>query len=277
MQKIYPKVCENLVGEEKLTEYIKKYKGVEIQYFQKDKDELVNFVMKPAVDNIMKIHPEIEEITIHPPLDEYDIEQVLLSSENLLTELLNQAVELSEKYNIKINLIFHSHLTYIGHKYCTIGRIKEALKILENTNVKILLENIYMIEGKELCSLLEVCKEIDNEHLKLCIDMCHLYCRAHILKMSIEEFLSVFLNKELCEKYVYQIHFADTKNNDGYLKKETHGRTYDSIDKMKYDLELLKEYGMEGKNIVSEVSEENYHEREDQIKTIKLLEEVYAQ
>ena len=275
MQKIYPKVCENLVGEEKLCEYIKKYKGVEIQYFQKDKDKLVDFLMKPAIEKIMKIYPELEEITVHPPLNEYDIEQVLLSNENLLTELLKQTVELSKKYNIKINLLFHSHFTYIGHKYCTIDKIKEALKILENTDVKILLENLYMIEERELSSLLEVCKEIDNEHLKICIDMCHLYCRANILKMSIEDFLNVFLDKELCKKYVYQIHFADTKNNDGYIEKETHGRTYDSIDKIKYDLELLKKYGMEGKNIIAEVSEENYCERKDQIKTIKLLEEVY--
>ena len=31
MRKIYPKTCENLNGEINLREYIKKYKGIEIQ------------------------------------------------------------------------------------------------------------------------------------------------------------------------------------------------------------------------------------------------------
>lgn len=274
MNKIYPKTCEKLQGEENLRKYIRKYKGVEIQYFHKNKEKLEDFVMEPAVRKILERNPEIQEITIHPPLSNYDIEQIIIANKPLLFKLLEDAVNLSKEYNIKINIIFHSNFSFTGHKYCTLNSIKEALKILEGSKVQILLENLFMFYENEICSVLQVCKAIDNEHLKVCIDMCHLYCRAHILKMSIEEFLPTYLDKESCEKYVYQIHFSDTKENDGYIKKETHGRGYDSIEKLKYDLNLLKEYGMEEKIIVTEVSEEDYKERKDQIETIKLLEEV---
>lgn len=277
MQKIYPKTCENLNGEENIRKYIKKYKGVEIQYFHKNKDKLVDFEMTPAVEKIMKINPEIKEITIHPPLGEYNIEYIIAADEELLFKLLNNMVELSNKYNIEMNIVLHSDLTYIGHKYCTLNVLRKATDMLKGTRVRMLLENLFMFYGNELCSALEVCKEIDSDNLKICIDMCHLYCRAHMFKMSIEKFLVTYLDKELCNKYVHQIHFADTKNDDGYIEKDTHGRGYDSIEKLKYDLNLLKEYGMENKLIVTEVSEDDYSSRKDQIKEIELLEEVYNQ
>lgn len=275
MLKIYPKTCENLNGELALKEYINKYKGVEIQYFHKSKEKLVDFVMAPAIHKLMEIHPDLEEITVHPPLDRYNIEQILLVDKDLFYKLINELIDLSKKYNIKINMILHSNLNYTEHRWFTIDELKKAASLLKGSNVKLLIENLYIFYGEELFSGLDVCKEIDSENIKVCIDICHLYCRANILKISIEEFLKVFLDTELCKKYVHQIHFADTKNNDGYRDKNTHGRTYDSIDKVKYDLDLLKMYGMEDKMIVTEVSEENYFSREDQIKTIKMLEELY--
>lgn len=275
MRKIYPKTCENLNGEINLREYIKKYKGLEIQYFHKNKEKLEDFKMQPAIEKIMNINPEIEEITIHPPLDEYDIEQILLADKNLFFKLLNDMLELSKKYEIKMNMVLHSNLIYSGHVRFTLNVLKEAAEILKGSNVKLLLENLFMFYGNDPCAVLDVCKTIDSENIKVCMDICHLYCRANMLKKPIEEFLSEFLDKELCKKYVYQIHFADTKNNDGYIDKLTHGRGYDSIEKMKYDLDLIKQYGMEDKLIVTEISEEDYSARVDQIKTIKMLEEIY--
>lgn len=278
MQKIYPKTCENLNGEENLREYIRKYKGVEIQYFHKDQNKLVDFEMTPAIEKMMSANPEIEEITIHPPLGvEYNIENILGAGNKLFFKLLDDMINLSEKYQIEINMVLHSDLSYEAHKYCTMSALKEAKEILKGKKVRLLLENLFMFYGMERFYGLDVCKDIDSENIKICIDMCHLYCRAHIVKMPIEEFLKTYLDKELCQKYVHQIHFADTKENDGYIKKETHGRAYDSIQKIKYDLDLLKEYGMENKRIVVEVSEDDYSSRKDQIKEIKLIEEIYNQ
>ena len=275
MLKIYPKTCENLIGEPALREYIKKYKGVEIQYFHKSKEKLIDFIMAPTIHKLMEIYPDLEEITVHPPLDRYNIEQILLVNRDLFYKLINELIDLSTKYNIKINMILHSNFTYEEHKWFTINELKKAADLLKGTNVKLLIENLYVFYGEGLFGGLDVCKEIDSENINICIDICHLYCRTNILKISIEEFLKEFLDAELCRKYVYQIHFADTKNNDGYRDENTHGRTYDSIDKIKYDLELLKMYGMEEKIIVTEVSEDNYSTREDQIKTIKMLEQIY--
>lgn len=277
MQKIYPKICERLNGEEALRKYITKYKGVEIQYFHRNEESFEDFIMSPAIHKLMEIHPELEEITVHPPLDNYDIEQIISVDKKLLFSLINDMIKLSKQYSIKINMILHTNLDYAGHKYFTLAELRKAAELLKGTQVKLLLENLYMNYGNELFAGLEVCRNIDSENIKLCIDMCHLYCRANMFHMPIEEFLKIFLDKELCKKYVHQIHFADTKNNDGYIDKQTHGRTYDSIEKMKYDLDLLKQYGMEDKIIVAEISEEDYISRIDQIKTIGLLEEVYNQ
>lgn len=277
MQKVYPKICERLSGEETLGKYITKYKGVEIQYFHKNKEKFEDFIMSPAIHKLIEIHPEVEEITIHPPLDNYDVEQIISINRDLLFKLINEMIELSKQYNIKINMVLHTNLNYEGHIYFTLAELRKVADLLKGTQVKILIENLFMNYGNELFAGLRVCRDLDSENIKVCIDMCHLYCRAHMFKMPIEEFLKIFLDKELCEKYVHQIHFADTKNNDGYIDQQTHGRTYDSIEQMKYDLNLLKQYGMENKILVTEVSEEDYISRVDQIKTIEMLEEVFNQ
>ncbi len=277
MRKIYPKISEGLNGEPVLRKYIDKYQGTEIQYFHKSKEKFVDFEMAPAIHKVMEKHPELKEITVHPPLSNYDIEQIILADKNLLFKLIKEMIELSNQYKIEINMVLHSNLNYEGCRFYTIPVLKEATKILKGTRVKLLLENLYMFYSNELFAGLQTCRDIDSENINVCIDMCHLYCRANMHKMPIEEFLKIFLDKELCKKYVHQIHFADTKNNDGYIEKSTHGRTYDTLEKMKHDLELLKEYGMENKIIVTEVSEDDYSTRVDQLKTIKLLEEYYNQ
>ena len=83
------------------------------------------------------------------------------------------------------------------------------------------------------------------------------------------------LNKEDCQKYVYQIHFAATLNNDGYIDKEnTHGRVHENIEETKKELEWLEEYGMKDKNYIIEVSEKDYYTRKDQIKEIEMIKKI---
>ena len=77
--KIYPKTNEKLEGLEKFEETINKYRGIEIQYFQKSDDELVDFQIEEPIKRILKKFPNIEEITIHPPLCNYELEIVLLT------------------------------------------------------------------------------------------------------------------------------------------------------------------------------------------------------
>ena len=51
-------------------------------------------------------------------------------------------------------------------------------------------------------------------------------------------------------------------------------RMHPSIQSLKEDFDLLKKYGIDEKNIVTEVSEDDYSTRVDQLKEIQMLEEL---
>lgn len=72
--KIYPKTNEYLEGIEEFEKTLKEYKGIEIQYFKKSDKELVDFKIEKPIEQILERYPYIEEITIHPPLCEYELE-----------------------------------------------------------------------------------------------------------------------------------------------------------------------------------------------------------
>lgn len=269
--KIYPKADERFEGIENLGKTINKYKGVEIQYFPKSKDELVDFGMEPAIKEMIRRYPSIEEITIHPPLEDYELEVQLLKDPNIFLNQLKQVEKLSKKYKIKINLLEHTRLTVSQAKLSIIPVLKKADKIMKNTNVKIVIENIFMMEEQKDCSVIELCEYLNSEHIKVCIDICHLYCQAHIYKKGIEEFLESYLDKEKCKRQVYQVHFSYTKNDDGYIDKKTHGRGHPNEGTLNYDADLLCRYGMADCNWITEVGEDNYLLREDQAKEIEML------
>ena len=270
--KIYPKTNEKLEGLEKFEETINKYRGIEIQYFQKSDDELVDFQIEEPIKRILKKFPNIEEITIHPPLCNYELEIVLLKDKNIFLKQIKEIVKLSKKYKIKINIVEHTRLLMSQARLSIIPVLEKSKKIMKNTNTKILFENIYMMEEQQNCSVIELCEYLNSENIKVCIDMCHLYCQAHIYKKNIEEFLERYLNKEKCERQVYQIHFAYTANDDGYIDRTTHAIMHPNVEALSYDKQLLYKYGMKDCNWVTEVSEKDYISRKDEIEEIKMLE-----
>lgn len=267
---IYPKTSDTLEGMNNLKPYIEKYKGVEIQMMEWDSLEKVNSVIK----NVKNEVPEIQEITIHPPLREkYNFEA--LSYRELETEIerIKCIRELSKEYDIKLNLLYHTRWNYESWKSSGgIDAMKELLNLIKETNVTILIENIYSIVDKKDSAVLRIAKNIDSEKLKVCLDICHLHCQANIFDLDFDEFLNNYLDKDDCKRYIYQIHYAGTLNNDGYRIEATHGRKHDKIENFQKDFEILKEYGIEDKIIVTEVSENDYLSRKDQIEEIKMLE-----
>lgn len=270
--KIYPKTNEKLEGLEKFEETINKYRGIEIQYFQKSDDELVDFQIEEPIKRILKKFPNIEEITIHPPLCNYELEIILLKDKNIFLKQIKEIVKLSKKYKVKINIVEHTRLLMSQARLSIIPVLEKSKKIMKNTNTKILFENIYMMEEQQNCSVIELCEYLNSENIKVCIDMCHLYCQAHIYKKNIEEFLERYLNKEKCERQVYQIHFAYTANDDGYIDRTTHAIMHPNVEALSYDKQLLYKYGMKDCNWVTEVSEKDYISRKDEIEEIKMLE-----
>ncbi len=269
---IYPKINLNFEGLDKLINYVEKYKGIELQFFD-EKGIMEQIDIKTPVEKLIKKVPYIKEITIHPPLCNYDIEHIIFKDINIIKEQLDTVVELSRKYNIKINLLYHTEIDIIKHKELTIEKIKELLKIIEGENVILLLENLFMFDEKE-CTVFKLAEYINHPNLKVCFDICHMYCKANIYKTDIESFANKYLNSQLCKKYIYQVHFSYTANNDGYIERKTHGRVHDNIEKLKYDLDLLKKYNMDKCNYITEVSEDNYDLRVDQLKELKMLEEL---
>ena len=269
--KIYPKTNEYLEGIEEFEKTLKEYKGIEIQYFKKSDKELVDFKIEKPIEQILERYPYIEEITIHPPLCEYELEIVLLKDKNIFLNQIKTIVRLSKKYNIKINIVEHTRLLMSQAKLTILPVLEKAKKIMKNTNTKIVFENIYMMEEQENCSVIELCEYLNSENMKVCIDMCHLYCHAHIYKKKIEEFLEKYLNKEKCQRQVYQIHFAYTANEDGYIDRTTHAIMHPNEETLYYDAKLLCQYGMGDCNWITEVSEKDYSTRKDQVNEIKML------
>ena len=191
--------------------------------------------------------------------------------ENIFLNQIKTIVRLSKKYNIKINIVEHTRLLMSQAKLTILPVLEKAKKIMKNTNTKIVFENIYMMEEQENCSVIELCEYLNSENMKVCIDMCHLYCQAHIYKKKIEEFLEKYLNKEKCQRQVYQIHFAYTANEDGYIDRTTHAIMHPNEETLYYDAKLLCQYGMGDCNWITEVSEKDYSTRKDQVNEIKML------
>ncbi len=271
--KIYPKTSSKLEGLDKMMEYVQKYKGVELQYFDEN-GIIAPFDIATPVEKLMEKIPYLEEITIHPPLCYYDIELVLFKDMKIVEEQLQTLLELSKKYDIKINLLYHTEWNFTKHKELTIDKIRKLVKMIENSKVKLIFENIFMF-SENTCTAFEIAKEVDSPNCGVCFDICHLYCRANIDKKNVEEYAEKYLDADLCKKYIHQVHFSDTKDGDGYLDhKKTHGRMHDNIQGVEYDYNLLKKYNMDKCNYITEISEEDYTKRDDQLQELKWLDKV---
>ena len=70
---IYPKTSKNFEGLDKLLPYVEKYKGIEIQFFDEN-GIMSDFDIESAINELMKRVPDLKEVTIHPPLCNYDFE-----------------------------------------------------------------------------------------------------------------------------------------------------------------------------------------------------------
>lgn len=267
---IYPKTSENLEGLEYLKRYAEKYRGIEIQLLSYEQTQQITYnVIKQLKSQI----PQLEEVTIHLPIrEDFNFEALAFSKINFEKERLKMLCEASQEFNMKLNLLYHTRWNYISWSNSgAIDRMKELLEVIQNTKVNILIENIYAIVERKECSVLKVAKQIDNEHLKVCLDTCHLHCVANMFKISLNEYLNTYLNKEDCKKYIQQIHFAGTLDNDGVIDKKTHGRMHDSWESFEEDYNVLKQFGIENRIIVTEVSEDDYSTRKDQVEEIKML------
>lgn len=272
--KIYPKISLQETSNE-MKEIIKRSAGVELQFFD-EKDITEEFDFETLIKKIKNQFPNLKEIIVHPPLENYNIELVVLKNKGIIEKQLKNLVELSKELNIDLCIIYHTYWTKEQYRATGLAEtIKEYLKIIENTKVTILIENLFMmLDEKEECSAIEICKFINHPNLRACIDTTHMHCKANIYKKDFLKMINKELKEEDCKKYVKQIHFAAALNDDGYIeKKKTHGRKHINYASLEKEVQWLKEFGMFDKNYITEVSEEDYYLRTDQIEEIKMLEQ----
>ena len=275
MLDLMPKISEKFEQIGGLEKYIEKYKKAEIQYFAKE-EKPHNIDFSVSIEKLCSMY-KMQEITVHPPLVNYfDIEVILMYDEEIVRNMLEQLVNLSEKLNIKLNIIFHTHWALVLHRFSTLDKIRNLLIIIEGRNVKILMENLFLItEPLDETSALAICKEIDHPNLRMCFDICHMYCQTNMYKTNITSWMENKLNKEDCEKYIYQIHFSYTANKDGYInKKITHGVGHPTKELLLTDYKILEKYGLINKQIVTEIAEYDYSYRSSQIQDIEWLEQI---
>ena len=268
---IYPKICENLNGLEYLKEYVERNNGIEIQLLNIEETQKKTY---EAVKRLKTEIPQLNEVTIHLPLkEEFNFEMLTYSNLDVEKERVKKLIDISKEFNVKLNLIYHTTWDYTSWCNCgAIDRMKELLEVIQNSRVNILIENMIPLSERKHCTALKVVKAIENNHLRVCLDICHIHCVANIFKMDLKEFLNTYLNKEDCQKYIQQIHFAGTLNEDGYIEdKKTHGRVHDSWESFEEDYNILKQFEIEDKIIVTEISEDDYSTRKDEIEEIKML------
>lgn len=269
--KIYPKISKQAMSEE-MNEIIRISDGVEIQFFDEN-GKTSEFNFWDTLKKIKEEFPNLKEITVHPPLNDYNFEMLILKDKRIVEKQLDKMIELSRELDIDLNFLYHAYMT--KDQYISTGVInilKDMVERLENTRVTVLIENLFMMLGeRKECSVIEICKYIDNSHLKVCIDTTHVHCKANIYKLDFNEMIEHDFDRETCEKYVKQIHFAAALDNDGYINKKTHGRRHENEQTLAQELEWLRKYGMGDKNYITEVSEEDYYTRVDQIAEMNML------
>ncbi|MCQ2978428.1 MAG: UMP kinase [Clostridia bacterium] len=271
MFKIYPKTNNAFEGLDKFKDVIKEFGGLEIQFF--NEIGIANYVsFKEPLKKLKDVAPDVKEVTVHPPLCNYDLEILFLKDEDIIVRELTELRDLSEEYDLDINVIYHTKINYEELVACLDDRMKKVLSIIEGTRVTMLIENVYMVEEKSM-SALEYVAHLDHPNLRCCFDLCHAYCKAHIYHEENLKYFDKYIDAEKAKKYVKQVHFSFTRNDDGYRDGMTHGRQHDTFDSLCYDLDIIRRYGMIDANIVTEVDEDdkNYFERKNELNDIRLL------
>lgn len=273
MKSIYPKIDVDLKGIHTLKKYIDKYKGLELQCLHFEK-ETGYFYFADEIRAICNLFPNLEELTIHPPVDFCDLEMFCCNRENTLLDAIEEMKLLSEECHIHLNLILHTHWNLKRHQMLTIPFLKQFLNAIKGYDIYILLENMCFIEEKK-CTVLDLCKFIGDSQLKVCLDVCHMKNNAKLWKMDMQKYAKQYLNSKECTRYVHQIHFSSLPPYHGLGTHESGGVVHNSQKELVEDVELLYEYGMYSCPFVTSIYEEKEAERKAQLKEIDGLEDIY--
>lgn len=274
---IYPKGAEDTKENYCIADYVNKYGGVEIQMFEDDKyPRRLAYDIESVVENAVIQFPDIKEIIVHLPLKDCYLEEIMsLNPDRLLDEAV-AAVNASRNYDVHVNLLYHTSVSYNRVVRTFEDIIYKILSIIRRHEVTLLIENSVFYPDKELAAI-TLCEHINHPQLKACLDTTHIKCQASIYEANPHEFMAERLSvwgPACLAKHVKTIHLAQALNNDGFIDKKTHGRRHENEEELSKDIEILKQAGIENPIWVTEISEDDYFARPDQRWEIDALEKI---
>ena len=271
---ICPKIYVDKEENTPLTKYINSEHRAEIQMAnQKDVPSRKGYDVAGTVDFAMEQFPDIKTLIVHLPLNDCYLEIIAaINPERLLEEMVS-AVSAADKYDIDLYLLYHTAVMHDAVCRTLEDTLYKMLSIIKRRRITILVENAVFYPGKILPNLV-LCNEFLQPQLKACVDTTHIKCQAKMYDTAphqfMEEQLSHFESNEL-NSIVKVIHFAQATENDGYIDKKTHGRRHENFDELKKDVDILEQCGIKDAIYVTEVSEDDYYSRVDQIWEIESL------
>lgn len=126
--RIYPKITAQKNSEE-MDKIVKESEGIEIQYFDEN-GIMSEFNFEDTIRMRKQQYPNLKEITVHPPLSNYNLEMVVCKDIKLVEKQLKKLVQLSEELNIETNMIFHTYWT--KNQYIATGLANKLKELFKN-------------------------------------------------------------------------------------------------------------------------------------------------
>lgn len=231
---------------------------------------------KKCIEVIEKLRKyKVDYVVIHLPMGEHELGYIScnLTLDIKFRLMIMNLIRYSKDSGIGIDVLVHVEDKYeklvgVG----AIGYLKSIAERCKGTSVGIILENKIRsstLGDGEKTSLEQIFKVIDNDSIKMCLDICHIQASENLYDKDIE------LTEDQIRN-IKNIHFSYTVDGDGYRdKRRTHGRAHLSIEDVLLDLDYLEAKGIDLSrvNIVLEINEEDYTSRKDLIKEIKLVKQ----
>lgn len=268
--RIYPKLDSELAGYEKIKPYIKDM--MEIQLLDYADEDILSVLTFYTQEN-----PELKEVTLHTSAKTWQLDHYLYSKDRL-SEIINFITRIGEYkkvLNIKINILWHLAQSYKDiQAQGGIENLNIIYRYLEKYDILMLLENVIDMNGAldDSEHVSNFVYEYNRPLVRMCFDICHLHCYLNKLKLPLSAYVN-YVSREVLSHVVYQVHFSATWNNDGFRDlKGTHSK-YHNQESLKEDILILQDLGISNTNIIVEVIEDDYNERECELKEFEVLTE----
>ncbi len=226
------------------------------------------------IDTILEFK-KLSKVSLHLPFKAHTFDFYIAYKEKreLYYRFINLLNLYSNKTEIEFYVVIHQESTTELINECNgIEIIKEMVKILDNTNITLLVENclpcLNYFDIKEVHTF-TIVNKINDRHLNICLDLCHCRCCENILK---EDF---YIPSNLVNKIKW-IHFSNTTNNDGYLDRSTHSTYHHNIFSILEDLRFLSSNGIDlrSTSLCIEITEKDYVNRPIMCKEIDMLNNI---